>query len=160
MSAITPRLYLGGVQDARSVDFIQKAKITYIIWLSDDHQTAIQSHLKFKNFRISDYPDENIIPVAKQIYEIIISNPSDTFLVHCTQGVSRSPSVIIYFVMTFRKVNYDIALEYVKGRRSCTFPNDGFEEQLLAYEVLLGVKPSEDKPRGLINPYLAQHYSI
>lgn len=160
MSAITTRLYLGGVQDARSAEFIRKAGITYIIWLSDDHQTAIQPHLKFKNFRISDYPDENIIPVARQICDIIARNPTDIFLIHCTQGVSRSPSVVIYYVMTIRRVNYDIALEYVKGRRSCVFPNDGFEEQLLDYEGPLGVTPSENKLRGLINPYLAQHYSI
>ena len=47
-------------------------------------------------------------------------------LVHCQQGVSRSASIVIAFLIKKFKVCYKDALDFVKKKRSIVNPNEGF----------------------------------
>lgn len=58
-------------------------------------------------------------------------------LVHCKMGISRSASVVIAYVMKAKNWNLDVALSYVKNKRSCVMPNDNFLKQLEIYQGIL-----------------------
>lgn len=58
-------------------------------------------------------------------------------LVHCKMGKSRSASVVIAFVMKTYNWSLQKALDFVKSKRSCINPNDGFMKQLEIYEGIL-----------------------
>jgi protein-tyrosine phosphatase len=47
-------------------------------------------------------------------------------LVHCAAGVSRSASVVIYYIMRHFRWSFAKALAHVKAKRSVICPNDGF----------------------------------
>ena len=49
--------------------------------------------------------------------------------VHCQQGVSRSASIVLAFLMLKRSMNIKEAVKTVRAKREI-FPNDGFLKQL------------------------------
>ncbi|KAJ7474978.1 protein-tyrosine phosphatase-like protein [Mycena latifolia] len=55
-------------------------------------------------------------------------------LVHCQQGVSRSPSIVIAYLIRNHAMSYDAALAFVKRKRACAKPNPGFARALIEWE--------------------------
>ncbi|VDB95559.1 unnamed protein product [Peniophora sp. CBMAI 1063] len=55
-------------------------------------------------------------------------------LVHCQQGISRSASIVIAYLMRKRGMTFDAALAYVRSRRACIKPNSGFVRCLQEWE--------------------------
>jgi protein-tyrosine phosphatase len=46
--------------------------------------------------------------------------------VHCVQGISRSATLIIAYLIYYEKMNYKKALELVQARREVANPNFSF----------------------------------
>jgi len=55
-------------------------------------------------------------------------------MVHCKQGVSRSASCAVAYLMEVRRFTLRDALSLVKQQRDCICVNQGFANQLLDYE--------------------------
>jgi len=55
-------------------------------------------------------------------------------LVHCLAGVSRSPALVIAYLIRYKNYTLMDAYDYVALKRKIIEPNDGFFAQLLAYE--------------------------
>jgi len=55
-------------------------------------------------------------------------------MVHCNAGISRSPSVIIAFLMKYKKIKLNEAFDLVRSKRKSICPNPGFWEQLKSFE--------------------------
>jgi protein-tyrosine phosphatase len=47
-------------------------------------------------------------------------------LVHCFAGISRSATVVIAFLMKYKKMNFEEAFEFTKQKREIINPNFGF----------------------------------
>ncbi|EJC98349.1 phosphatases II [Fomitiporia mediterranea MF3/22] len=58
----------------------------------------------------------------------------ENVLVHCQQGISRSPAIVCAFLMRERALSYDAALQIVRSRRKCIKPNVGFENTLRSWK--------------------------
>lgn len=85
--------------------------------------------------------DEDLIntlePSYRYIANIIARNPNARILVHCRAGISRSASVVIYYLMRSRGVSYHDALNYLKSKRPIVNPNPWYQRQLLDIERIL-----------------------
>ncbi|KAL2844772.1 protein-tyrosine phosphatase-like protein [Aspergillus pseudoustus] len=76
-------------------------------------------------------------------------------LVHCNQGISRSGSVIVAYIMRYLLLPYAAALTTARESRSLIMPNIGFEYQLRMWEtcgfdVFLGEEgqePEQNEPQ-------------
>ncbi|KAJ7699776.1 protein-tyrosine phosphatase-like protein, partial [Mycena metata] len=55
-------------------------------------------------------------------------------LVHCQQGVSRSPSIIIVYLICNHAMSYADAVAFVRCRCACVKPNSGFARALVEWE--------------------------
>ena len=55
-------------------------------------------------------------------------------LVHCAEGVSRSVTVVVAFLMRYRGWCLERAARWVGSRRCIAGPNRGFLEQLMVYD--------------------------
>jgi len=64
-----------------------------------------------------------------------LTETNGSVLVHCMAGISRSSSLIIYYLMKKYAITYDKAYEFVKKARSIIQPNSGFEKQLRTYDT-------------------------
>ncbi len=47
-------------------------------------------------------------------------------LVHCQAGISRSVTLVLYWLMTRKGMTFNDAFEYIKTRRNIANPNSGF----------------------------------
>ena len=56
-------------------------------------------------------------------------------LVHCGAGISRSGGAVVAWLMARHGIGRDEALARVQRARQWVRPNDGFMEQLAAYEA-------------------------
>lgn len=82
---------------------------------------------------LRDSSTENLLQVLGEACEFIkssLAKKDGGVLIHCHQGVSRSASVVIAFVMEEMDLDYDTALRYVREGRPKINPNKGFAAQL------------------------------
>ena len=57
-------------------------------------------------------------------------------LVHCMAGISRSVSLVVYYLMKKYHLSYKEAHSFVKSKRSIANPNESFQLQLKRYEIM------------------------
>ena len=70
--------------------------------------------------------------VSDKIEEARISGKH--VLVHCRAGISRSPTIVIAYLMKHKAMNLLDAYNHVKSRRPFALPKPGFWKQLMDYE--------------------------
>uniref|UniRef100_A0A0R3SDP4 Protein-tyrosine-phosphatase n=1 Tax=Hymenolepis diminuta TaxID=6216 RepID=A0A0R3SDP4_HYMDI len=56
-------------------------------------------------------------------------------LVHCVAGVSRSPTLVLAYLVKHAHMTLAEAYDHVRSLRPCICPNAGFWRQLIAYEI-------------------------
>lgn len=67
------------------------------------------------------------------IRDALRSSPEARVLVHCSEGISRSVSVVAAFLMAQYRWSPNDAVEYIKSKRRIANPNAGFVQQLHEY---------------------------
>lgn len=160
MSQILPFLFLGGKDESRSLDFLERHCIQTIINMtppkSVDPAGVPNYHednrqFRYHRFSLVDTMAENIIPTLKQAVELIErSRHYGNVLVHCRQGVSRSAAIVAAYLIRYRGMSLSSALAFLRKRRPVVRPNEAFLAQLERYEAdvaelrrLGGVVPHE-----------------
>lgn len=131
MAMIIPGLYLSSQDPVFSIEILQSQNIKHILSL------GIEPMIKFDNIKyhfndILDIPEFNILPSLNVCLKLIDFNRKrkENILVHCNAGVSRSPIIVIGYLMALENLSYDEAYQRVKLIRNCINPNDGFIRQL------------------------------
>ncbi|KRK00646.1 dual specificity protein phosphatase 19 [Drosophila yakuba] len=126
-------LYLGS-QDAVSAANIKKYKLTHILSLGiPTPEVEWPMPVKCKFLPCLDLPETDlmdyVLPVSMEFIEEA-HRSQGCVLVHCNAGVSRSPSVVIGYLMKRRDMCFEDAYNLVKSWRPCIQPNAGFIQQL------------------------------
>ena len=88
-----------------------------------------------KSIDVDDDFRTNIICHFKEC--ILFIEGKDKIFVHCAAGMSRSPTIVIAYIMWKRKLRLNEAIKFVKEKRSIISPNDNFMNQLKIFEELL-----------------------
>jgi hypothetical protein len=57
-------------------------------------------------------------------------------LVHCGDGISRSPAIVTAYVMVSCNLSNEEAFQYVQARRFCVSPNLSFQHQIEEFEPI------------------------
>ena len=119
---ITDKIYLGDIEGATDFDYLSKEKINNvlsIIHIPIDYTE--EDKINHKVINIDDFEDVNIIKYFKECIDFI--EKSDKVFVHCMCGISRSPSIVIAYLMWKAHCSYYDAYFFVKNRRSFICPN-------------------------------------
>jgi len=126
-------------------NFVNYLRIKYVLsvvsedvfQLIENCKTAKKVHLK--HLAISDYTDQQILDYFDEAHQFIEEAKAHhkRILIHCEQGISRSPTIVISYLMKYHHKTLREALNLVKERRPIASPNIGFMHQLQAYEELL-----------------------
>jgi dual specificity phosphatase 12 len=64
-------------------------------------------------------------------------------LIHCAAGISRSVALLTSYMMNKYQTSFQNCIDYIKSKRGCANPNDGFKIQLKKFEIDLGIKNSK-----------------
>jgi protein-tyrosine phosphatase len=87
---------------------------------------------------IEDLPTFDIFSTFQLAHDFITAGRrSANVLVHCIVGASRSPTVVIAYLMNKWGMTLEDALAHLIAVRPIINPNVGFIQQLLEYELLL-----------------------
>jgi protein-tyrosine phosphatase len=133
-------LYLSSYKVAKNKEVVYENKITHIINAAADIcQNHFESDIEYLSFNLKDHSIENIECLFYECINYIESVRSNggRILVHCIQGISRSVSIVVAYLIYKNKMNYDQAFKFVESKRSIASPNLGFGIQLqLFYQRL------------------------
>ncbi|CAA7260027.1 unnamed protein product [Cyclocybe aegerita] len=138
-AVVENRLFLGNIMAARSTRSLTENRITHIVSVCTDHIPAELPEAGICHMRIGvedvDYADLLIhLPSACRFIDTALRS-GGAVLVHCVQGISRSAAVVAAYMMWSRRLNATQALEVVRHARDQIWPNPGFQEQLVLFEL-------------------------
>ena len=133
---ITNKIYLGNEDTARDKEILNKLNISNILICAEGCEPFFPNEFKYKILYIDDAIDENILSWLKEAFEFIDSSINNIYI-HCAMGISRSPTIVISYLMYKKKMKYEEAYNFVKEKRKVISPNSGFQEQLKKFETIL-----------------------
>nr|XP_057919489.1 protein phosphatase Slingshot homolog 3 [Doryrhamphus excisus]XP_057919490.1 protein phosphatase Slingshot homolog 3 [Doryrhamphus excisus] len=138
-SKIFDYLYLGSEWNAANFEELQKNNIGYILNVTREIDNFFPESFTYMNIRVYDVEATDLLSHWTDTYNFINSarKSGQAVLVHCKMGVSRSASTVIAYAMKQQRWSLDVALAYVRDRRSIIKPNEGFTKQLQTYHGIL-----------------------
>ncbi|XP_061541086.1 protein phosphatase Slingshot homolog 3 isoform X1 [Phycodurus eques] len=138
-SKIFDYLYLGSEWNAANFEELQKNNVGYILNVTREIDNFFPESFTYMNIRVYDVEATDLLPHWTDTYKFINSarKSGQAVLVHCKMGVSRSSSTVIAYAMKQQRWSLDVALAYVRDRRSIVKPNDSFMKQLQTYNGIL-----------------------
>ncbi|KAE9001193.1 hypothetical protein PR003_g18033 [Phytophthora rubi] len=130
-------LYLGNFWQANSAEVIDALQITHVVNMGaiTDQRNKFD-HVEYMDVAIKDNVDVDITQEFGPTIEFIqkAAEGGGRVLIHCVQGVSRSSTICIWYVMLKTKCTLSAAYSHVLKCRPLIFPNRGFMAQLIANE--------------------------
>ena len=132
MNYIIDNIYLGDMDAAADEEYLKSYNISTVVNCAEE-LVSNYTDLKFMELKLFDYTLDQIFPRFEVAYKYIKKHSENNILIHCAAGMSRSASLVIFYIMKEKKWDYDTCLNYTRERRPIVSPNEGFEEQLRNY---------------------------
>ena len=133
---IRPNLILGADKDARDLETLRSLGVTHIVNAAADCDCHYEDAFQYLHVKLFDSPQENIAKHLARVLEFLkeVNGSGGVVLVHCQQGISRSCSLVLAWLMAHEGLSMDEALADVRTKRSFVKPNEGFAKQLREFE--------------------------
>lgn len=157
-SKIADFLFLGSVNDAQDPVQLARNHIRYIINVSNEEYWTVDKNVVVYPFRIDDTMNANITPlfkatrtiierVRREHYEAKVagSDSPPCVLVHCQKGISRSPTIVMAYLIYRNGWSLSEAMQHVTRRRPIVEPNLGFMDALKQFQE--SIEPAERSRR-------------
>jgi len=131
-------LYLGSQDAATNEQGLLEKNVRHILNVATGIEYRESPNIIYCKVPVLDLDSVDIIPIFEQCFEFIhLGRREGGILVHCNQGVSRSATVVIAYIMKHEKLPLEEALKLTKKAKPDIKPNPGFLEQLKLYEKTL-----------------------
>ena len=149
LSEIIPNfLYISSYNATKNMELLEKNKITHIINCAADFcENVFEQDKKFTylSFYLKDHVLENIECIFYECIKFIenVKEKGGRVLVHCIQGISRSVSIVMAYIIFSKKLSYDKAFNLVQSKREISSPNFGFSIQLQNFYSRLYEDPAK-----------------
>ncbi|XP_004504136.1 protein-tyrosine-phosphatase MKP1-like [Cicer arietinum] len=133
-SRIAEHVYLGSDTVAKNHELLRQKGITHVLncvgFVCPEY---FKRDFVYKTLWLQDSPTEDITSILYDVFDYFedVRLQGGRVLVHCCQGVSRSTSLVIAYLMWREGQSFEDAFHYVKNARGVTNPNMGFASQLL-----------------------------
>jgi protein-tyrosine phosphatase len=128
-SEIIPnKLFISNSDFAQEKSNLLSHKITHILLCGEELGILFPNDFVYFKINLHDWEEDSIIPYINETNNFIKN--SNIVLVHCNAGVSRSPSIVIAYLIKEKKMNFDDAFNLVKNKRKIINPNETFIKEL------------------------------
>lgn len=158
-SRIADHIYLGSDAVAKNREVLRQNGITHVLncvgFVCPEY---FKVDLVYKTLWLQDSPSEDITSILYDVFDYFedVRQQGGRVLVHCCQGVSRSTSLVIAYLMWREGQSFEDAFQYVKAARGVTNPNMGFACQLLQCQKRVHAVPAS--PNSMLRMYrMAPH---
>ncbi|KAK1576100.1 hypothetical protein Q3G72_010946 [Acer saccharum] len=160
-SRIADYIYLGSDAVAKNREILRQNGITHVLncvgFVCPEY---FKNDLVYKTLWLQDSPSEDITSILYDVFDYFedVREQGGRVFVHCCQGVSRSTSLVIAYLMWREGQSFEDAFQYVKAARGVTNPNMGFACQLLQCQKRVHAVPAS--PNSVLRIYrMAPHSS-
>jgi len=143
-------LYVGDSVHGSSPQLLESIGIFYIVNITmDDYSNKFHPQkFHFHYCKVHDHPKNSISSHFDSVFSFIESareSKDSKVLIHCGEGVSRSCTLAVAYLMKKYDWSLKKSLLHVRKYRPQANPNNGFMRQLLEYEDnLFGNKSLDD----------------
>ncbi|KAL6969370.1 Phosphoric monoester hydrolase [Sarracenia purpurea var. burkii] len=133
-SRIADHIYLGSDAVAKNRQVLRENGITHVLncvgFVCPEY---FKDELVYMTLWLQDSPSEDITSILYDVFDYFedVREKGGRVFAHCCQGVSRSASLVIAYLMWRERQSFENAFRYVKTARAVTNPNMGFACQLL-----------------------------
>ena len=131
MSQIITGLWLGSFQEATDDKWLRRKNIKNVVNCAIEHDNYFEDvgKIKYLKLAMEDAPDQKLNYAVAKAFRFIESalDRGESVLVHCHAGISRSASIVIYFLMRKFGGGFDEVLNYTRSKREQVDPNEGFQ---------------------------------
>uniref|UniRef100_A0A3Q1HCX6 Uncharacterized protein n=1 Tax=Anabas testudineus TaxID=64144 RepID=A0A3Q1HCX6_ANATE len=134
VSQVTPTLFLSGADGPLNAALVSQKRITLIVNATLSHASPTYPGVECVRVPVSDLPSARLGDHFDRVAERIHCNRAGGTLVHCAAGMSRSPALVMAYLMRYRGVTLCQAHRWVQESRPYVRLNAGFWDQLLQYE--------------------------
>lgn len=140
-------IWIGDAEDARDAAALRKHNVKYILnctpprnngGVTNFHER--DPYFSYCRLSMGDNATEHLASRLEEAWaflERVRIREDGGVLVHCQQGVSRSSSMIIAYLMKYYRYYFEDALALVKINRKQACPNEGFTQQLKDLDEML-----------------------
>lgn len=134
LNLVYPDLYLSNMLTAANCQILKQAGITHIINLSGK-PNACPSEFKYLQIMVDDLESADISQYFNETNLFILTALSENgkVLVHCAAGISRSPTIVLAYLIEHHNFTPNTALKHIRLTRPIADPNLGFMRQLGEY---------------------------
>lgn len=158
-SRIAEHIYLGSDTVAKNHELLRQNGITHVLncvgFVCPEY---FKTDFEYKTLWLQDSPTEDITSILYDVFDYFedVREQGGRVLVHCFQGVSRSSSLVIAYLMWRKGQSFEDAFQFVKTARGVTNPNMGFACQLLQCQKRVLAMPAS--PTSILRMYrMAPH---
>ena len=127
---IKDRLYLGNYDFALNKELLKKKNIECILVCGTELECKYHNEFLYLKIDLNDYVEDSLLPYIDKCIKFIDENKHKKIFVHCNAGVSRSPSIIIAYLMKSFNYSFKEAYNFVKNKRNIINPNEKFIKEL------------------------------
>ncbi|TFK62933.1 phosphatases II [Pluteus cervinus] len=135
-AANTGGLFVGSMAALMDKELLRENHITHVVQVHEITWLPQDRDFHYYRIDIVDAKEADLKPhlegVCDHIDQVLRSGRS--VLVHCQQGVSRSPAVVIAYLIRNHGMTFDNAHGLLKRKRACINPNSGFVKILRDWE--------------------------
>jgi protein-tyrosine phosphatase len=134
------KIYLGNAIHGSTLSMLLRLGISKVVNVSGENYNHLlrceDNEITVLLINVSDHPKSDLSYYFATSNEFIEKALSDSavVLVHCQEGMSRSPTLVIAFLMFHLRYSLKESICYVRKMRRSVNPNNGFMRQLLKYE--------------------------
>jgi hypothetical protein len=125
---------LGGDLVARDEEKILGNKITHVINCARAYSEEYHKDkgVTYKSYYLGDNTQEDIACIFYDAMDFMMQAKREggRVFVHCVQGISRSATICIAYLIFVERMSYNDGYTLVRGRRACANPNMAFITQL------------------------------
>lgn len=132
---VISKLYIGSLHAACNKEELLDQGIQHILNVSGELDAQFPKYFTYLSIDLRDKDYSNLLsclPAANLFINAGMTKGG--VLVHCRGGRSRSPAVVVAFLMKNRGMTFDEAYKAVRNKRGVASINKGFVRQLAAYE--------------------------
>ena len=130
---IKDKLYLGNYDFALNKKLLKEKNITCILVCGSELECKFKDEFKYLKIALNDYIEDSLITHIDKCIEFINENKDKKIFVHCNAGISRSPAIIIAYLIKALNYSFKDAYNLVKSKRNIK-PNEKFIQELQELE--------------------------
>jgi len=126
-------LYLGNSVISQDLVYLKENKIPIILDVCGQKFVYPEDIIEaYKCIEAEDSPYFDLAQYFDECLEFIHEHrlKGRNVFVHCKAGVSRSATIVICYLMKILEMDFENAYKFVKMKRTCIEPNEGFLEQI------------------------------